>query len=338
MLDHVFLTDLTNREIVLGKLAARLGPVWGLLAATGPVLAAATSLGGIDPMALVALFLVASAVAWLGCALALMLSVWADQPRDVLTVVHAAWAVWLLAGPVYQYLYLVLAPMPVWVRYTNPVAIAFRAGDQTSGVSLVEPVVFALGAGLLGAVCVLIAVARVRVEPRRLGAVGSRRVVGGFAWIGSWSRLREPKLDAGPVGWREWRRRRSSGWSRFVWVGYAVLATVAGVGLVQLAVRPPGPMAIPERLGVSLGLLTSLGLLLLTPGAASVLAEERGSGSLDVLWATPLSTRSIIRAKWRGSFRGFPGWPAGPRSSVWPAPGTRRWSRSNWRSPPAWSA
>ena len=314
ILDHLFLTDLTNREIVLGKLAARLFPIWGLLGSTLPVMAMATWLGGIDPRALTALFLVALALAWLGCTLALMLSVWADQPRDVLTVVYATWAVWLLAGPVYQFLYLIMAPTtPVWIRYSNPFTIAFRAGNHPGAVSLVESVVFAVGSGVIGGVCVLIAVARVRVAPRRSAAVGSRRVRGGLAWIKRWKRLREPKLDANPILWREWRQGRLSGWSRPVWVGYAMLSAVVGVGLVVLALQPPGTPAIPERIGLGLGLLTSLGLLLLSTRTASVLADERASGSIDVLLTTPLSTRSILRAKWRGSFRRVPWlafWPA----------------------------
>ena len=47
----------------------------------------------------------------------------------------------------------------------------------------------------------------------------------------------------------------------------------------------------------------SLGLLLLSVSAATSLAEERASGSLDVLLSTPLSSRSILAGKWWGTFR-----------------------------------
>ena len=46
-----------------------------------------------------------------------------------------------------------------------------------------------------------------------------------------------------------------------------------------------------------------MGLLLLSVSAATSLAEERARGSLDVLLATPLSTRSILDGKWWGAFR-----------------------------------
>ncbi len=50
----------------------------------------------------------------------------------------------------------------------------------------------------------------------------------------------------------------------------------------------------------------SAGLLLLSVSAVTSLAEERQRGSLDVLLATPLSTRSIVLGKWWGAFRGVP--------------------------------
>ena len=48
-LDHMLATDLSNAEIVLGKLGARLVPVLGLIACGLPIAALAGLLGGIDP-------------------------------------------------------------------------------------------------------------------------------------------------------------------------------------------------------------------------------------------------------------------------------------------------
>jgi ABC-type Na+ efflux pump permease subunit len=47
-------------------------------------------------------------------------------------------------------------------------------------------------------------------------------------------------------------------------------------------------------------------MLLLSISAASALAEERARGSLDVLLATPLSTRTIVWGKWWATFRAVP--------------------------------
>ena len=48
---HRLVTDLSSSEIVLGKLAARLGPVLGLVGSSVPVLFLCTWFGGIDPEA-----------------------------------------------------------------------------------------------------------------------------------------------------------------------------------------------------------------------------------------------------------------------------------------------
>jgi ABC-type Na+ efflux pump permease subunit len=48
------------------------------------------------------------------------------------------------------------------------------------------------------------------------------------------------------------------------------------------------------------------GLLMLSVSAATSLAEERQRGSLDVLMATPMPTRSIVWGKWWGTFRLVP--------------------------------
>ena len=100
-LAHVMATDLSDSEIVLGKLAARLLPVMGLVACTWPVMAISTLLGGIDPTALTLGFAIIVTVALLGCAIALALSVWARKPHEVILATYAFWLVVLMAWPVW---------------------------------------------------------------------------------------------------------------------------------------------------------------------------------------------------------------------------------------------
>src|SRR5262245_21534238 len=71
-LAHLLVTDLSDGEIVLGKLAARLVPVLGLAGCTLPVMELLTLLGGVDPDALLGAFAVTLGVAVLGCCLALV--------------------------------------------------------------------------------------------------------------------------------------------------------------------------------------------------------------------------------------------------------------------------
>src|SRR5919107_2121310 len=98
-LAHLMLTDLSDGEIVLGKLAARLVPVLGLVGCALPVMAILTLLGGVDPDALLGAFLVTLGVAVLGCSLALVFSIWAGKTHEALLGTYAVWGLWLLGRP-----------------------------------------------------------------------------------------------------------------------------------------------------------------------------------------------------------------------------------------------
>src|SRR6516225_9940291 len=93
----LFATDLTDAEIVLGKLAARLVPVLGLIACAAPVLALVTLFGGVDPAMLTGAILVWLACAVFGCTLALTLSIWGRKTHEVLLATYAFGISWLLA-------------------------------------------------------------------------------------------------------------------------------------------------------------------------------------------------------------------------------------------------
>ena len=96
----LFSTDLTDAEIVLGKLAARLVPVLGLIACAAPVLALATLFGGVDPAMPTGAILVCLACGVFGCTLALTLSVWGRKTHEVLLATYAFGILYLLAAPI----------------------------------------------------------------------------------------------------------------------------------------------------------------------------------------------------------------------------------------------
>ena len=83
-LTHLLLTDLSDAEIVLGKLAARLLPVFSLLVCTLPLMALVTLLGGVDPAALMSAFVVAAGMALVGCSLAMYLSLLLRKTHEAL--------------------------------------------------------------------------------------------------------------------------------------------------------------------------------------------------------------------------------------------------------------
>lgn len=303
---HVLVTDLSDHEIVLGKLGARLLPVLSLLLAALPVLFLGVLLGGIDPEALLGAFLVTLGVAVFGCALALLLSVWGTKTHEVLLAVYGLWVVVLLTNPVWYAFSAVLkvTPPPTWVKLANPFYTAFAPYLAPGATDIEEPVWFLVVALVLAAVLMVPAILCIRrVAVRQSNRPARRRQWGGLAipfWnLTAW--LPGPSLSGNPVLWREWRRRRPSPWARVIWLAYAVLAIFFSAMALLL----------DEDTGLEIGALAnglqvSVGLLLLSVGAVTVLAEERTRGSLDVLLTTPLPTRSIVWGKWWGAYRRVP--------------------------------
>ncbi len=321
-LTHLLMTDLSSAEIVLGKLAPRLGTTLGLIVAAFPLLALLMLMGGIDPLGLTGTLLVLVGTAVLACCLAMALSVWGRRAHEVLLVTYASLIVWCLASPTWEMMLRTggfRAPFGLsWdgLRVINPYVLATSHGNGFRSVSLGDQARFFAVAVVLSVLMMALAIGRIRKVEAGRGRVGRR------SW---WTRLGRPSkrrrpwlhwpgpsLDFNPVLWREWHRRGASGWVRWVWWVYA-----AGTSLfaaVAIGAAWQGNTLAADTLGVTVSAVaTTVGLLLLAVSAANPLAEERQRGSLDVLMATPLSTRSIVLAKWWATFRIVPG------LAVWPA-------------------
>jgi len=301
---HMLVTDLSDAEIVLGKLAARLVPVLALIACMLPVLELVTLTAGVDPEAVLGLFVVAVGVAVLGCSLALVLSLWVGKTHQALLLTYAVWGVCLLLRPISD----LLASIPGWPyrsspKTADPLYLAFAPYWWPGTVTGRDYLWFLGGACAISGILTGVAVLRLRSVC--IGERAKKTRAPGTAPAGSLWRLLTrnvpwltPSLDRNPVAWREWHRGRLSRWGAVVaclYVGSSFLASLLAIlwqePLVGFFVN---------------GLQVSIGLLLLSVTAATSLAEERASGSLDILLSTPLSSRQIVLGKWLGAYRVVP--------------------------------
>ncbi len=300
---HLLVTDLSTTEIVMGKLAARLVPVFGLMLCSLPVLALGSLLGGIDLWAVCGAYLVMAGVAVLGCSLALLLSVWGRKTHEVLLLNYLFWAVVLLSDPAAVAVERALGGsgrVSMLVARDNPYWVAFRPYLEPGTSNIGEGAVVLGLCVLASLVLVVIAVLSLRpvvvreagraerVSPRGWGFSVWRDVPGGL----------RPLLDVNPVLWREWRRRRPSRWLTVVWGLYAAGA----VAFSGFAVH----WGNPSFSAWVNGLQAALGLLLVAVVAGMSLFEERSGGTMDLLLSTPLPTSTIVWGKWWATFRLVP--------------------------------
>lgn len=312
---HLLVTDLSDDEIVLGKLAARLTPVLMVLASGVPVLALTGLLGGIDPGALLGSFLVTVGTASVGCTLALMLSIWLRRAYQALLLTYLVEGL-LLAGP--APLEWLITPAATWwtgisfpadglARRVNPFRLV-NPPVTTSGLGLAEcGIYFAVAVGA-SAWLLAVSVRRMRrVVTAQAFRPAKREKPGGAAGVLRW--LPGPSLDGNPVLWREWHRKRPGKWAGRFWTAYAAASGLASLGVIAASYMAPWSRewGWSRDWGRELAPMVNawqaaIGLLLLSASAPMALAEERDQGSMDVIMATPLATREIIWGKWWGTF------------------------------------
>lgn len=312
-LTHLLVTDLSDSEIMLGKLAARLISVLGLLLSSLAVFAMGLSLGGIDPRALMGAFLISIGLAFLGCSLALTFSVWATKTHEVLLATYSVLSLWLLAIPISRGLGITGGTGrwsgPDWLEAIDPFRLAFRPYLVAGSENLLAGAAFLFGALLVSAALLVLSIKKLRPVAANPPVPKARkpwrnRADAGSSW--RWDRLPRPSLDGNPVLWREWHRARPSRIAGRVWALYLGGYTLFAV----LGIFPGSQFDIKFAVWTN-GFGAPLGLLLISVAAATSLAEERVRGSLDVLLATPLSTREIVYGKWWGAARSgiLPGLP-----------------------------
>jgi ABC-type transport system involved in multi-copper enzyme maturation permease subunit len=300
---HMLVTDLSDAEIVLGKLGARLTPIIGMIACGVPVAALAALLGGIDFGALAGAFVVSLALTVFGCVLALAISVWAAKTHEVLMAVYMIEGIWLLSIPFWWALAGPRVP-PAWLEKSHPFVLVFAPYNKPGFVSAVDYAVFVGVLLALSAMLVALTIARLRAvvvqqsgRPEKAGRRLPERVARLFPTLAG------PSLDGNPVLWREWHRNRPSRLAGRIWGSLTVVtALLAAWGTYDLVIHGYSPSG-PGGLGLAMILTLIFGFLMLSATAPTALAEERVRGSLDVLLATPLSTRSIVAGKWWGAYR-----------------------------------
>jgi len=325
---HLLVTDLTSREIIVGKLCARLIPTLGLLLSSVPVLMACSWFGGLDLNALLGAYAVTAGIAIFGCSLTLLLSVWGRKPHEVLIAAFLAETLLLLAYPtalmIEQQLGLTRAVISDVLFWTNPFVLAYAPYHLPGAVETTDYVWFLAACLVVSAVCTVLGIVTVRSVTVRHASVPQK--MPGRRLDVRRRRPWTPILDKNPVLWREYHRQRPSRWTRIVWLVYGVVGSLATAGLAVSATVSGTRNDLAGMAAVTTGMQVAVGLLLVSVSAVTALSEERVRGTMDLLLATPLRTSDIVWGKWRGAYRTVPWIAVLPLINIVVlAAGTGRW-------------
>ncbi len=291
-------SDISSREIVLGKLFGCLMPVFGLIVASLPVLFIASLLGGVAWQMVLGGFITIVGAALLGCAIALVISLYVGKTHEALLLAYLFTAAWLLSYPIAWALTAgpFMRPPPDWLLYLNPFVLLFAPANPRSQISIDHYMVYVAVTLGLAAIVSLLAAWRLRtVVLHQAGESSTTK----RATSDRTRRRSERLLSRAPMSWYERHRKRPSRATKLVWAIFTLAAT-AGTGWTIVLILTRSRMS---EMGIVVNLLQiGFGLLLVSVFAVSSLADERARGSLDVLMTTPVASRSILSAKWRSTF------------------------------------
>lgn len=288
----LLMTDLSGRELVLGKMLGSLVNIATMIVVALPAFALLTQLGGVSAGQIIALELLCLSTALLISAWATLVAYWREKTFQTLAIATLGAVLYLVVTfGVSQFVDLPLAkalnPYTTLAAILNPLSVeGGLAGSQViAGVA--TPTVLAV-------ILAVIAIARVRIW-------NPPRVVHLVAEEGADAAEREPrKVWELPILWREIRTRaygRKMLAIKLAYIAFAAFAfyaaSTADPETLFVGTLPPTGVAV-----VLLGLVS---VLLINAQAVTSITTERDGQTLELLLVTEVPAKEFIVGKLAGA-------------------------------------
>lgn len=305
-------TDLSNHELVLGKLAASMLTVVVLLFAAFPLFVMLILLGGIELRQIWGMFFVTLTAAFAAGSLGATIALWRDKTFQTLALTVIALTTWLGGWEAAVYLApdveVVGQDLASWAAVFSPwqalhIATRPMLGDGDSWWSFVVPLQGYLTFAI-GFIVAINALATWRIRswnPSRALRAGTGPD-DGDGEDAKPTRLATAQIAPSrpvwhnPVAWREIKTRAYGRRILLIRLAYVVL-----FGLAATAILSVDQLSQGEGTWTLLPILFVLSLVLINAQAVTSLANERDGRTLDLLLATELTPKQIIFGKLGGS-------------------------------------
>ena len=285
-LELLLLSRLSERELVLGKLAASLLRVILMLLSAIPVFGIASLFGGVTGIQLGRLFIVTAAAALSAASIATTVAFWKDTTFQAVAITAFALVAWVVIGEAATSWF-----GPAVGEQLSPARAMFAAlspagGNLGSFLSL---------CGLLILVTNVVAIQRVRTWNM---ARDARRAAQAQGTTASAQSRPARYIWRNPILWREICTNAYGRTIVIVRVAWLLLFTAAVAGIVSEA-RAENP----DRFAVAVAVvpMALASLLAVTALAVSSITTERDRGSLDLLLVSDLEPKEFIWGKLFGA-------------------------------------
>lgn len=321
----LLLTNLTNSELVLGKLFASFLQVFAMLAASLPLFMLTMLFGGVALEQVVRAMGVMLASTVLAASLGSTLALWREKTFQTLALTALIVVLWFVvweivgtgilgdtwAGISTQTWSAALSPWQALVEATRPQLASDPAlGRIESPVNLFLAVATTMAVGLNA-----LAIARVRrwntaserSEPRE--EVHERESIWDVEHASSPARKSRParavksptrEVWDNPILWREMRTRAYGRRMLIIKLAYVLFFGLAFIGLYRLAGSGSGISVTAAALAIVP--LQVLSLVLINAQAVTALTNERDAQALDLLLVTDITPKEFIYGKLGGIF------------------------------------
>ncbi len=332
-IEYLFATDLSNAEIVLSKLVAKVLLVGKLLIVALPVIAIFRLLGGIPGDLLLAFYVILASTSLLLVMLSMSISVWTTRARDALTRVYLL-LVAVLVIPTILWLWMsalqasgvglgfIIDPIKYVCEFftsINPLWVYGQAisGGGALGFSLDQSAIWRMAGIHVAISAVLATISVLAVRRVHLNAVSaSTRETKG-------RRTRE--VGAHPMLWKECFAKSAA--TKLGWIGRAALLLIVVVSMgVSVSAfvaaiyysnqwQPPWE----QFMGVTATMSSLYGsgvVLLVGVRAAGLVSYEKERDCWLSLLSTPLSASEIVGGKVVGNLYAFR-WLPLPLAFTW---------------------
>lgn len=316
-LPFLLATPLADREIILGKLTARLAQVAMLLLAGLPVLCGLQFFGGVEPLAvLLGYAITAVTVLSLG-SLAVLCSVYTRTTKAAAQRTSRIVAFYFFAWFAYARLAVYLGPPPVvqdvvdWLFAGNPFHITDAVYGTVRGGGRFQDTLWPAVRDYLifhaVAAATFVTWAALRLRP-----VAARQADGPLPpkQTGLRRIVPRPPVDDRPVLWkmlhvdvRQFRTTAARGAARVLFVLSFIPVVVVIVLMAAVHYRPGDLADVMNYLFVrGLGTMVLCGVLvMIASNTAACIGRERRKQTLDDLLLTDLTAGEILGQKWWGS-------------------------------------
>ncbi len=318
--DLLLLTNLSNSDLVLGKLMAGMLSVLVVVVATFPLMMIVSLLGGVSTEQIFRIEAVVLASSVVAGSLGSTIALWREKTFQALAMTALILVLWLVAWEIVAAssgnALLLGHPVQSWAIAMSPWQAVQEAArpifhTATSNGDFSDPVIAFLATSLSIALLLnLVAIWRVRVwNPRQDIIPATTESTANYdvadqraaiAIHGAGGKVRE--VWDNPILWREIRTWAYGKRILVIRLAYwAVFAFCATALISQLKSGAAPDRSIPAEVKPIATLLV-VGLILLNALAVTSITNERDSRALDLLLVTDLSPKEIVFGKLGGAF------------------------------------